>query len=125
MSERTDDRAAPVDPEVMEAKRMAVALGETPAGLTVMTLLDRLSAAERALELADRWVLMEAESQVRRHRGYDIERGDPAVFRPYPEGLLWDHACGECIPGGPMVSATFKCAIHAARARAALGQETR
>lgn len=28
-----------------------------------------------------------------------------------------DHACAECVPGGPIVSKTFVCAVHTARAR--------
>jgi len=33
-----------------------------------------------------------------------------------------DHACSECIPGGPIVVAGFRCDYH--HARAALGEET-
>lgn len=30
-----------------------------------------------------------------------------------------DHACVECMPGGPMIVAGFQCALHAARERQA------
>lgn len=54
-------------------------------------------ALQEALSLADRWI---------------IDRS------PYVNAI--DHACAECVPGGPLVSDTFRCAVHAAKLRAAL-----
>jgi hypothetical protein len=35
--------------------------------------------------------------------------------KPFPWNV-YDHACAECIPGGPLVSPGFRCAVHVARA---------
>src|ERR1700677_5107801 len=46
--------------------------------------------------------------------GRELARADGWVLRGV---RLVDHACGRCLPGGPMVTDDFVCVWHAAQAR--------
>jgi len=41
-----------------------------------------------------------------------------------PKGYL-DHGCGDCVPNGPMVYGSFKCAYHRAEAALASAPEVK
>ena len=80
-------------------------------GEKLKAALSRALEAERRLKEADRWILDRAA-----YEGREEHRDDP--YAPYPEGLLWDAACQECTPFGELVKPGFRCAVHAAHARA-------
>jgi hypothetical protein len=98
---------------VGELERIAVfggKPGDAPPHIIVTAVANALATARReaqeateALGLANRWILQRAEERER-------------DAKPWP--VVWDHACAECIPGGPLVTPGFRCAVHAARALA-------
>jgi hypothetical protein len=88
--------------QVREQRDAALARADA-AESALATARREAQEAREALALADRWVLNRADEEVRR-------------AAPFP--VIWDHACAECIPGGPLLTPGFRCAIHAARSRA-------
>ena len=85
------------------AEQLINAALSAPAGAS---LLARQEALERDLANARRFLLQLADDE-ERHVG----PSGVVTIRP----RIWDHACGQCIPGGDLVKPGFVCAVHAAR----------
>jgi hypothetical protein len=73
--------------------------GVTPCRQVV--LIGDLAGQEETTRKLAAWIAREAEKQ-------------QADAKPFPK--VWDHACTECIRGGPMVQPGFRCAVHEAKA---------
>lgn len=67
----------------------------------------QVEADSHIKDLLERW--KESKAEVERLRGW--------LLSHHPDRPpLWDHACAECVPGGPIVKPGFVCVWHEARA---------
>ena len=73
----------------------------------VEQLSARVAKLEAALRNANRWIA---------RTSWDAGIGVDCYGQERHVPRIWDLACAECIPDGPMVVAGFRCAVHAARA---------